>query len=125
MGLLSALTGNVGDVSPEDVTRDLGILLVDGERVEVAFRGVRDMHVFTDRRIIVVDRQGLRGKKVEYVSVPYRAVVRFSTENAGTFDMDSEVRIWATGFAEPISIELARGANLAGLQQALARGVCR
>lgn len=125
MGILSALTGNVTDVSPEEARRDLEPILADGERVEAAFKGVRDMHVFTDKRVIVVDKQGMRGSKVEYISIPYRSIHRFSTENAGSFDMDSEVKIWSHGQAEPITIELSRGANLAGLQKALANHILR
>jgi hypothetical protein len=125
MGLLSGVTGHLGDASVEDVTREIGALLFEGERVEAALKGVRDLHVFTNRRLIVVDKQGLRGKEAEYVSIPYRSVHRFSTENPGTFDMDSELKIWLTGQAEPISLEIGRGADIAGVQRALAAGVCR
>ena len=107
------------------MTSEIGALLFDGERVEAALKGVCDMHVFTDRRLIVVDKQGLRGRKAEYVSILYRSVHRFSTENPGAFDMDSELRIWLTGQAEPISVEIGRGADIAGVQRALAAGVCR
>ncbi|WP_407519099.1 PH domain-containing protein [Methylobacterium oryzisoli] len=120
MGLLDGLLGHGSDVSPADVARELDGMLVAGEAVQVAFRVVRDLMVFTDRRLILVDRQGLTGRKVEYLTVPYRAITSFSVENAGSFDFDSELKIWVSGQPAPISRTLKRGADIRGIQQAIA-----
>lgn len=75
---------------PQDV---LGVL-VEGEQPYAAFKTMRDSAVFTSKRLIVRDAQGLTGRKVEIYSLPYIAINMWSTENAGTFDMNSEVELW-------------------------------
>ena len=75
---------------PQDV---LGVL-VQGGQPYAAFKTMRDSAVFTSKRLIVRDAQGLTGRKVEIYSLPYSAINMWSTENAGTFDMNSEVELW-------------------------------
>ena len=66
-----------------------------------------------------MDKQGVSGKKVNYLSIPYKSVIRFEVETAGTFDTDSELRIWMSGVAEPLELELK--SNLAApVQKSLA-----
>ena len=120
MGLFSAVLGNASDVEPGEVEEEYAPILAEGETVEAAFKMVRDLYVFTSKRLILVDKQGMTGRKVEYRSIPYRAVTQFVVENAGTFDADSEVRIWVSGQSEPIVRELKRGANVEAIQKALA-----
>ncbi|WP_020181370.1 PH domain-containing protein [Methylopila sp. M107] len=125
MGLLDGLLGHATDVSPAKIAAELGPILIAGETVALAFRVVRDLYVFTDKRLILVDKQGLTGRKAEFHSIPYRAVTQFSVESAGTFDMDAEMKIWVSGQGAPIERTLARGADVAGIQRALATGVLR
>ncbi|WP_298951204.1 PH domain-containing protein [uncultured Methylobacterium sp.] len=120
MGLLDGLLGHGSDVTPADVMAEVGDMLVEGEPVHLAFRVVRDLMVFTDRRMILVDKQGLTGRKVEYLSVPYRAITMFSIENAGSFDLDSELKVWVSGQPQPIGRTLKRGADIRGIQRAIA-----
>ena len=120
MSLLSAMLGNASDVDPSEIQEEYAPILAEGETVEAAFKMVRDTYVFTSKRLILVDKQGMTGRKVEYRSIPYRAVTQFVVENAGTFDADSEVRIWVSGQSEPIVRELKRGANVEAIQKALA-----
>ena len=120
MGLLDGLLGHGSDAAPEAVAQELDGMLVPGETVQVAFRVIRDVIVFTDRRMILVDKQGVTGRKVSYLTVPYRAITSFSVENAGSFDMDSELKIWISGRPEPIQRTLRRGADILGIQQAIA-----
>ncbi|WP_274572454.1 PH domain-containing protein [Neisseria leonii] len=88
---------------PEDVMD----LLVDGEIAVKAYKTVRDSAIFTDRRLIVRDVQGLRGKKVEIYSLPYTNINMWSTENAGGFlDFTAEVELWTR--AGHIKIELLK-----------------
>src|SRR5918994_3918247 len=108
MGLLATLLGHATDVTPEETREDLEGILLPDEPVEVAFKVVRDLFVFTDRRLVLVDKQSLTGRKVEYLIIPYRAITSYSTENAGTFDMDSELKIWVSGRADPIQKVLKR-----------------
>jgi hypothetical protein len=125
MGLLSALLGNASEADVEDVERMLETILADGERVERAFRLVRDLLIFTDRRFIVVDRQGMTGKKTSYDSIPYRAITHFSVETAGHFDIEAELKVWISGTAEPIQRTFTRGQAILDVQKALATYVGR
>jgi hypothetical protein len=120
LGLISKLLGHASDLTPEQARQELDGMLLDDERVRVAFKVVRDLFVFTDRRLILVDRQGLTGRKVEYLIIPYRAITAYSIENAGTFDMDSELKLWISGRHDPIQKVLKSGANIRGIQAAIA-----
>lgn len=120
MGLLSGLLGHASDLTPEQVGEELDGILLRDEPVKVAFKVVRDLFVFTDRRMILVDKQGFTGRKVEFLTIPYRAIAAYSIENAGSFDMDSELKIWLSGRPEPIEKTLKRGANIRGIQAAIA-----
>ena len=100
--------------------RILDAVLYDGEQFMRGFRVVRDYFVFTNKRLILVDIQGLTGKKAEYHSIPYRAITHFSVETAGTFDMDAELKIWVSGSPVPFEREFKRGTDVVGLQKTLA-----
>lgn len=125
MGLFDGLLGHASNTSTESVQRELESILAPGEVVGLAFKLVRDMYVFTDKRLILIDKQGLTGRKVEHHSIPYRAITQFSIETAGTFDMDAEMRIWVSGQSAPFQRTLARGVDVAGIQRALDTGVLR
>jgi hypothetical protein len=120
MGLIGKLLGHASDLTPEQARQELDGMLLPDEPVQVAFKVVRDLFVFTDRRLILVDKQGFTGRKVEYPVIPYRAITSYSIENAGTFDMDSELRLWVSGRPEPIQKTLKSGANIRGIQAAIA-----
>ena len=96
MGILSALLGNAGAVSQEELLKKFGQLLTEGEEIELGFKLVRDTFIFTSKRLILVDVQGITGSKIEYKSTPYKSITRFSIETAGTFDLDAELKIWVS-----------------------------
>ncbi|MEB2843483.1 PH domain-containing protein [Rhizobiales bacterium RZME27] len=125
MGIFDGLLGHGSAVDPADLNKRLNGVLIEGEAPELAFRVIRDFFVFTQFRVILVDIQGMTGTKVDYMSIPYRAVTRFSVETAGTFDLDSELKIWVSGSSEPIARTLKKGADVRGIQRALATGVLR
>ena len=91
MALLSRLLGHASDLTPEQTREELDGILLPEEPVEVAFKVIRDLFVFTDRRLILVDKQGVTSRKSNSC-VPYRAITSYSIETAGTLDMDSELR---------------------------------
>ena len=72
-------------------------VLVDNEDVNLVYSHVRDKVWFTNKRIIAMDVQGLTGSKKEYRSFPYSKISSFAVETAGTFDGDSDFRIWVSG----------------------------
>lgn len=101
MGLIGALMGNARTVDAEAIKKDYGKLLLEDEEVEMAFKLIRDVYIFTSRRLILIDKQGVTGKKVDMLTIPYRAISRFSVETSGHFDLDAELKIWISSGAEP------------------------
>jgi hypothetical protein len=83
MGLLDGLRGNASEIDASKVQTEFAQILAPEERVERAYQLIRDMFVFTNRRLVFVNYQGLTGSKVEYQSIPYRSITRFSVETAG------------------------------------------
>ena len=69
MGIFSALLGNAGSVSQDELLKKYGQLLTDSEEIELGFKLVRDTFIFTNKRMIIVDVQGITGSKTEYKSV--------------------------------------------------------
>ena len=120
MGLLSGLLGNAAEADVADVDKQLDQILAAEERIERAFQLVRDLIIFTNRRLIFVDRQGLTGKKTTYHSIPYRAITNFAVETAGHFDMESELKVWISGQPSPVQKTFARGNTIFEVQKALA-----
>ncbi|WP_376095150.1 PH domain-containing protein [Roseomonas sp. CCTCC AB2023176] len=123
MGLFNAILGNASTVEAEKVSEEFAPLLIPGEVVTGAYRLVRDMFVFTTKRLMVVDRQGVTGRKTEYLSIPYADVSRFSVETAGHFDLESDIKIWLRGHAEPMRFTVPRGGAILEVQRLLAAGV--
>ncbi len=119
---LDALAGRAEEIKPAELQRDMAPILVEGERIEKAFRVIRDLFVFTNYRLILVDYQGLTGKKVEYMSIPYKSIAAFSVETAGHFDRDSELKIWVRNMGV-IEKEFKKDTNILGIQQTLAKYV--
>ena len=74
MGLFSALLGNAGTVTKEELNSNYGRLLTDGEEFEMGFKLIRDTFIFTTKRLILIDKQGLTGSKTEYKSISYKSV---------------------------------------------------
>ncbi|WP_100812638.1 MULTISPECIES: PH domain-containing protein [unclassified Microbacterium] len=103
------------------VPADVLPLLVQGEEAVASFKTFRDSATFTTRRLIVRDAQGITGKKVEIYSLPYGAINMWSSENAGTLDLNSEVELWTR--AGHIKIKLARGADVRRIDSLIAWAV--
>lgn len=89
-------------------------LLVGGEAIVATFQTVRDGLVFTNKRIMAINVQGLRGKKKDFTSLPYNKVQAFSVETAGTFDLDSELELWFSGLGK-VRFEFTIKADVAGI----------
>ncbi|MBO0357686.1 PH domain-containing protein [Hymenobacter sp. BT186] len=120
MGLLDGLLGNASENDAQEIQQDLTQVLAAGERVEKSYAVLRDLIVFTTKRLILVDKQGVTGKKREYLSIPYRSVERFSMETTGHFDLESELKIWVRGQAEPISKTFRNDKSIHDVARALA-----
>lgn len=94
MSLFNKLVGNASQETTGNLQEKYSKLLIDGEQIELGFQLLRDVFMFTNKRLIIIDVQGVTGKKVEYRSMPYKSISRFSLETAGTFDLDAELKIW-------------------------------
>jgi hypothetical protein len=94
--------------------------MASGERIEKAYLLIRDLFVFTNKRLLLVDKQGLTGNKVEYHSLPYRNITHFSVETAGHFDLDAELKIWISGSPVPIQKTFNKKLDIYDVQSVLA-----
>lgn len=103
MGILDGMLGNASKIDIEDLRADFAKVLAPNERVEHAYQLIRDYFVFTDKRLVVVNIQGVTGSKKEYHSIPYKSVTRFSIETGGTLDLDADLKIWISSTAEPFT----------------------
>ncbi|MBE6054842.1 MAG: PH domain-containing protein [Clostridium sartagoforme] len=120
MGIFNGLMGNASEIKIEDLRKEYEKILAGNERIEKAYRLVRDLFIFTDKRLILVDKQGVTGKKTEYHSIPYKSITHFSIETAGHFDLEAELKIWISGTALPIEKQFNSSLNIYELQKVLA-----
>ncbi|MFS1516037.1 PH domain-containing protein [Bacillus sp. SCS-151] len=125
MGLLDGIMGNASEADIQSTERELKTIITTDEKVEKAFKLIRDSIVFTNQRLILIDKQGVTGKKTEFHSIPYKSVTHFSVETAGTFDIDSELKIWISGSSQPISKQFKKDKNIYDIQKALATYVMK
>ncbi len=120
MGFLDGLMGNASEVEPSEIEGDFAQILAGGEKIERAYQLIRDLFVFTNKRLILVDKQGITGNKVEYHSLPYKSITHFSVETAGHFDLDAELKIWISGSPMPIEKRFNKNLNIYLVQSVLA-----
>lgn len=123
MGFLDGLIGNASEVNVAQIQKEFGKILAHSESVERAYKLVRDLFIFTNKRLILIDKQGLTGKKMEVHSIPYRSITHFSIETAGNFDLDAELKIWISGNHEPIEKQFNKSLNIYEVQSVLAEYV--
>lgn len=106
------------------IPNDVNDLLVEGEVAVSAYRTFRDSAIFTNKRLIVRDAQGLSGKKVEIYSLPYSSINMWSTENAGKLlDFNAEVELWTR--AGHIKINLQKGVDIRKFDKLIANAVLK
>jgi hypothetical protein len=125
MGLLDGLLGNASEIDPPKIQAEFERILAPGENVEHAYQVIRDLLVFTDKRLVLVDKQGVTGRKVEYHSLPYKAITHFSVETAGHFDLEAELKIWISGNPSPFGCPFNRKLSIYEVQSVLASYVLR
>ena len=94
-------------------------LLVPRENIIGAYRAIRDGVVFTDKRIIAVNVQGMTGKKKDFTSLPYSKIQAFSVETSGTLDIDSELELYFSGLGK-VKFEFSAQSNILQIQSVIA-----
>lgn len=109
-------------ISECNIPNDIHEILIQGEEAIAAYQTIRDNAIFTNKRLIVRDSQGLTGKKVEIYSIPYSSINMWSTENAGTlFDFNAEVELWTR--AGHFKINLKKGVDVRKFDRLIAEAI--
>ncbi len=100
--------------APNAFNNELSPLLVADEQIIASFKSIRDGVVFTNKRIIAINIQGVTGKKKDFTSLPYSKIQIFSVETAGVLDTDSELELWFSG-AGKVKFEFISSAKIADI----------
>ena len=101
------------------IPNDVESLLVPGEVAKYAYKTFRDTAIFTNKRLIVRDSQGITGSKVEIYSLPYSSITMWSSENKGKlFDINAELELWTK--AGHIKIKIGKSADIREIDKVLA-----
>lgn len=98
-------------VDPSSFSAALNPLLIPDEEIVAGFKTVRDGVVFTNKRVIAINVQGITGKKVDYTSLPYKKIQSYSVETAGMFDLDGELELWFSSVGR-VRFEFSSGSDL-------------
>ncbi|RAU84095.1 PH domain-containing protein [Pontibacter arcticus] len=118
--------GHASEVSIEKLTTEFQPILLDNEHIEKAYKLIRDMLVFTNKRLILVNKQGITASKTDYQSIPYSSIKMFSKETAGMMDLDAELKIWLTGESTPtIKQDFRKGDNINEAYKVLSKYVLK
>lgn len=86
-------------------------LFADGENIISSYQTIRDGVVFTNKRILAINIQGITGKKKDITSLPYSKIQAFSVETAGVLDLDSELDLWFSGLGK-VRFEFTMNSNV-------------
>lgn len=123
MGLFDGLMGNASEVNLDKLQEEMQEILIPQETIQNAYKIIRDTFIFTNKRLILIDKQGVTGRKTEYHSIPYKNILHFAVETAGTFDLDAELKIWVSGSPLPIQKNFNKSTNIYKVQSVLAEYV--
>lgn len=108
-------------IAETQVPSDIKNILIEGEEVEVAYKTIRDVAVVTNKRIIIADKQGITGKKVEVYTIPFKSIVMYSSENAGVIDFNSEIQLWTK--AGNFKLNLKKGVDIRKLDKIIGQHI--
>lgn len=125
MGLFTGATKSSGSAETKKFYADYGQLLVDGEMIEAAFVVFRDVFLFTSKRLILVEIQGISGKQVEYLSIPYGRITKFSVQTGGSFDLNAELKLWVGSDTIPLEKKFSQEVSVYEVQKMLASHVLK
>lgn len=125
MGLFLGEAKKTGSVEARKFHSEYGQLLVDGEIIEAGFVVLRDTFLFTNKRLILVDIQGVSGRQMEYLSIPYCSIVKFSVQTGGSFDLNAELKIWIGSDTIPLEKKFNKDLSIYEVQKVLASHVLK
>ena len=104
---------------------EYGLLLVDGEIIEAGFAVLRDTFLFTNKRLILVEIQGISGKQLEYLSIPYNKITKFSVQTGASFDLNAELKLWIGNDTIPLEKKFNKEMSIYDVQKVLASHVLK
>ena len=125
MGLFTGNTKNDGSMETKKLHAEYGQLLTDGEIIEAGFVVLRDSFLFTNKRLILVEIQGISGRQLEYLSIPYGRIMKFSVQTGGSFDLDAELKLWIGSDTIPLEKKFNKDVNIYEVQKILASHVLK
>lgn len=125
MGLFTGTAKNSGSVDTRKFHADYGQLLVDGEIIDTGCVVARDVFLFTNKRLIVIEVQGISGKQIEYLSIPYSKITRFSVQTGGSFDLNAELKLWIGSDSIPLEKKFNQELSVYEVQKVLASHVLK
>ena len=124
MGLFTGAKNN-DSAENRKLHTEYGQLLSDGEIIEVGFTVLRDVFLFTNKRLIIVEVQGISGKQIEYLSIPYSKIMKFSVQSGGSFDLNAELKLWVGSDTIPLEKKFNKDVNVYEVQKVLASHVLK
>ncbi len=120
MGFFDGMLGNASKIDVARIQQEFSQVLAPSEEIQHAYQLIRDYFVFTNKRLVLVEKQGVTGSKIEYHSIPYKSITHFSVETAGHFDLEAELKIWISGTAVPIQKQFNKRLSIYEVQSVLA-----
>jgi hypothetical protein len=125
MGLFAGATKSTSSSETKKFYSDYGQLLVDGEIIEVGFVVLRDTFLFTNKRLILVDIQGISGRQIEYLSIPYNKITKFSVQTGESFDLNAELKLWIGSDTIPLEKKFNKDVSIYVVQKVLASHILK
>lgn len=125
MGLFTGTAKSSTSSETNKFHSNYGQLLADGENIEAGFVVFRDTFLFTNKRLILVVIQGISGKQLEYLSIPYKSITKFSVKTGGSFELDAELVLWIGSDTIPIEKKFNKDVNIYEVHKALANHVLK
>jgi len=119
MGIFTGEAKIEGSSEAKKLHASYGQLLADGEIIEVGFTVSRDTILFTNKRLILVEVQGISGRQIEYLSIPYSKINKFSVKTGSSFDLDAELKLWIGTDTIPIEKKFNKDVNVYEVQKVL------
>lgn len=109
-------------ISETSAPKEVNDVLIPGEEIVIAYKTARDVAVVTNKRIMIADKQGITGKKVEVYTIPFKSINMYSTENAGTLlDVTAELELWTR--AGKFKLKLGKGVDIRKLDRIIAQHI--
>jgi hypothetical protein len=121
MGSISMIKGNASRLEVTKIEKEFSKILMEGEKIDRVYKYIRDFFVFTDKRIVIVEKLDPSGNKINYHSVAYNKILHFSIETSGPSDFDHVIKLWCAGLPDPIVWTFNRSIDIFELQCAIAK----